>query len=67
MMEQSKIANKLKKIAINRIGNILSAFNLSFRIFGSYTYGLSLPSSDVDICVDPTIVHYFYGSFCNYR
>lgn len=45
----------------------MEAYGLSYKIFGSYQYGLSLPSSDIDFCIDPNIVHYFYGSFCSYR
>ena len=54
-------------MAINRIAAILQELHLSFQVYGSYACGLTIPNSDVDICIDPTIVNFFYASFCSYR
>ena len=54
-------------MAINRVASILEQLHLSFQVYGSYACDLTIPKSDVDICVDPTIVNFFYTSFCSYR
>lgn len=59
--------NRYQEIAINRLLSILSSYNLSYQVFGSYANGLAIPKSDVDICISPTITDYFYSSFCTYR
>jgi len=34
--------------------------NLSFKVYGSCAYDVALPTSDIDIVVDPMIVNFFY-------
>ena len=36
-------------------------------MYGSFANGLAVPGSDIDVSVDASIVHYFYGAFCSYR
>lgn len=59
--------NKYQQIALNRVASILHSYNLSYQLFGSFANGLAISSSDIDISIDPTIVHYFYGNFCSYK
>ena len=59
--------NKYQTVAINRLVTILGSYNLSFQVFGSSANGLAIPNSDVDVCISPTIIDFFYSSFCTYR
>lgn len=59
--------NKQRKIVINRLSYIFAQHELSFKIYGSTCCDVALPSSDIDIVVDPSIVNYFYFSYSNYR
>ena len=65
--EKTDQGDKYRRVAVNRIGAVLQQLHLSFQVYGSYACGLTIPNSDVDICVDPTIVNFFYASFCSYR
>jgi DNA polymerase sigma len=67
LSEKSATYDKYRKIGVNRIGYILEKLHLSFQVYGSYACGVTTPESDVDICIDPTIVHFFYASFSSYR
>ena len=67
ILQQSNSWNKHRQTALNRISEIFLRYGLTFRIFGSYAYGLAIPSSDIDICVSPTIINYFMISFTTYR
>ena len=67
IIQQAAAWGKYRELAISRIYEVLKRYSLSFKVFGSHTCGLAIPSSDIDICVDPTIVNYFIVSFREYR
>jgi hypothetical protein len=46
---------------------VFAQHKLSFKVYGSSSCDAALPTSDIDIVVDPSIVDYFFFSYANYK
>jgi hypothetical protein len=52
---------------INRLMHVFGQQKLSFKVYGSCSCDAAVPTSDIDIVVDPSIVDYFFFSYANYK
>lgn len=50
-------------VAYNRLLYMLSPFGVALNVFGSWTTGLILIDSDIDIAIGPFILNYFISCF----